>query len=224
MAYFLKFIWEKKLKNKKIVLLSLVVLVSIFAGARYMYNINESKELTAIAKNKASVFKRDYSYTQGDNNAKVQLVEFFDPACETCAQFHPYIKDIMKENKGNIQLVLRYAPLHPGSDQVVKMLEATKKQGLFMKTLEMTFATQKYWASHNQPNLNALWKALPSVGLDMEQLIKDMKDPKLNEIVAQEIADAKTLGATKTPSYYVNGKPLQKFGLKELKELINSEL
>lgn len=212
------------MKNKKIILISLLVLISVFSGARYMYNLNESKQLNDIAKNSASVFKREYSYTQGSDDAKVQLVEFFDPACETCAQFHPYVKEIMKEHEGKIQLVLRYAPFHPGSDQVVKMLEATKKQGLFMETLELTFATQKYWASHHQPNLGVLWSTLPSVGLDMKQLIKDMKDPKLDEILAQEIADGKTLGATKTPSYYVNGRTLQKFGLEELKELINSEL
>jgi len=205
-------------------LISLLVLIAAFSGAKYMYNLNESKQLNEIAKNSASVFKREYSYTQGSDDAKVQLVEFLDPACETCAQFHPYVKEIMKEHKGKIQLVLRYAPFHPGSDQVVKMLEATRKQGLFMETLEMTFATQKYWASHHQPNLGVLWSALPHLGLDMKQLAKDMKDPKLDKILSQDIADGKILGATKTPSYYVNGKALQKFGLEELKALINSEL
>jgi len=58
----------------------------------------------------------------------------------------------------------------------------------------------------------------------MEQLIKDLKDPEIQGIIAQDIADGKVLGATKTPSYYVNGKPLQQFGLRQLKELINQEL
>ena len=38
------------------------------------------------------------------------------------------------------------------------------------------------------------------------------------------IEDGKKLGATKTPSYYVNGKPLQEFGLQNLKDLIQSEM
>ncbi len=46
----------------------------------------------------------------------------------------------------------------------------------------------------------------------------------MDKLVAQELADAKALGATKTPSYFVNGKPLQQFGYEQLKELIYSEL
>jgi len=105
------------------------------------------------------------------------------------------------------------------------MLEATKRQGMFMKTLEMAFAIQPYWATHHgEPKLGILWGALPKIGLNMEKLIEDMKDPKIQEIIAQDVADGKVLGATKTPSYYVNGKPLQQFGLQQLKDLINQEL
>jgi len=212
------------MKNKKIVLFSIIGLVLIFIGFGYQYNKNESEKLTTLSKEKAMLFKRDYSFTIGPDDAKVQLVEFFDPACETCAQFHPYVKEIMAKNKGNIQLVLRYAPFHNGSDKVVTMLEATKEQGMFLKTLEMTFSIQSYWASHGTPRLDVLWSALPRIGINMTKLAKDMKNPRIQEIIAQEIADGKILGASKTPSYYVNGRPLQQFGLKQLEDLINQEL
>jgi protein-disulfide isomerase len=130
----------------------------------------------------------------------------------------------MKKNEGKIRLTLRYAPYHQGSEQVVKMLEAARKQGKFTETLEMMFATQAYWASHHKPNPQVLWQFLPKLGLDIDRLIKDMKDPAMDKLVAQELADAKALGATKTPSYFVNGKPLQQFGYEQLKELIYSEL
>lgn len=212
------------MKNKKIVLFSIIALLLLFVGFGYQYNKNESEKLTILAKEKAMLFKRDYSYTVGPDDAKVQLVEFFDPACATCAQFHPYVKEIMKENEGNIQLVLRYAPFHEGSDQVVAMLEATRKQNMFMEILELTFSIQSYWASHGTPKLGVLWGALTKSGLDMDKLIEDMKNPEIPEIIRQDLADGKILGATKTPSYYVNGRPLQKFGLQELKDLINEEL
>ncbi len=212
------------MKNKKMVLFSIIGLILLFIGAGYIYKKSESEKLAVIAKEKSMLFKRDYSFTIGPDDAKVQLVEFFDPACETCAQFHPYVKEIMKEHEGKIQLVMRYAPFHNGSDKVVAMLEATRKQGQFMKTLELTFGVQKYWASHGTPNLNALWRFLPSTGLDMNKLVEDMKNPEIAKIIAQDLADGKVLGATKTPSYYVNGKALQQFGLRQLKELINQEL
>jgi len=52
----------------------------------------------------------------------------------------------------------------------------------------------------------------------------DMKKPEIDAIIKQDIADSKTLGVTKTPQFFVNGKPLIKFGYKELQELIESEL
>lgn len=213
------------MQNKKTVLISVVILVAIFFVGGFIYKNKQNQEIASNVKENYSALVREHSLVIGEKNAKVELVEFFDPACATCAQFHPYVKEIMKQNKGNIKLVLRYAPFHPGSQDVVKMLEATKKQDKFMETLEVVFGTQKYWTVNHRADLNALWSILVKVGhLDMNKLAEDMKNPKLDEIVKQDLADAKTLGASKTPSYFVNGKPLQTFGLEPLIDLIQSQL
>jgi hypothetical protein len=39
-----------------------------------------------------------------------------------------------------------------------------------------------------------------------------MNSPRVAEVVAQDIADGKTLKVTKTPGFFVNGKPLVDFG------------
>lgn len=213
------------MQNKKSVLLSVVVLLAIFFVGGYVYKNKQNQEVASNVKANYSALVREYSYIKGNPDAKVELVEFLDPACGTCAQFHPYVKEIMKENKGNIKVVYRYAPYHQNSDEVVKMLEATRKQGKYEQVLDLVFLTQQYWVQHHVGQLPILWQILvKSELLDMDKLIEDMKDPKLDEIVKQDLADAKTLGASKTPSFYVNGKPLETFGLQQLKDLINSEL
>ena len=53
-----------------------------------------------MSEEQSSLFQRDYSFVIGNEDAKVQLVEFFDPACETCALFHPHVKEIMKKMRG----------------------------------------------------------------------------------------------------------------------------
>jgi protein-disulfide isomerase len=210
--------------QQKLVIFSAIGLILFFLVTGAMYKNQQSNEISNKAKENALLLERPYSYSIGNKDAKVHLVEFFDPACETCAQFKPLVEKIMEDNKDKIRLTLRYAPYHSGSDYVVKMLEAARKQGKFEETLEMMFATQEYWASHHQPKPQVLWQFLPKLGLDIDQLVIDMKDPKLDDLIKQDLADAKILGATKTPSYFVNGKPLQKFGYKQLKELIYSEL
>lgn len=213
------------MQNKKLVLMSLVSLFLIFLGSAYIYKNNQSEKFENMLKTQSSIFQREHSFVIGNSNAKVQLVEFFDPACETCAQFHPYIKEIMKQNEGKIKLVLRYAPFHKNSDYAVMMLEGAREQGLFLEALELMFETQEYWVVHHEVNPKVLWEILKTIkNIDMGKIEQYMNSEKVNQIIKQDLEDAKKLEANKTPSYFVNGKPLQEFGLENLKRLINSEL
>ncbi|RXJ90752.1 disulfide bond formation protein DsbA [Arcobacter sp. CECT 8983] len=214
------------MQNKKVVLVSIVALLALFFVAGYVYKNKQSEEYKNISENQALVFQRPYSIVIGNKDAKLQLVEFFDPACGTCAYFHPHVKEIMKEHEGKIKLVLRYAPFHQNSNYAVKMLEGAREQGMFMETLEFMFATQTYWIKNHVVQPKQLWALLANVkGLDMEKMTEFMNNNKTaDERIAQDLKDAETLKADKTPSYFVNGKPLQEFGLENLKKLINSEL
>ncbi len=212
------------MKKQTLLVSTAITLILIFAVAAYVYKDNQSTKISEKVNKNASLLVRDHSITIGNKDAKVHLVEFFDPACETCAKFYPLVKKIMKEHEGNIKLTLRYVTFHEGADHIVRILEAARVQGKFWETLELAFKSQSYWAIHHKAHPEILWKYLPSIGLDMEQMSKDVMNPKTNEIIAQDMADAKILGAKKTPSFFVNGKLLQKFGLQELKDLINSEL
>ena len=215
---------KSTMQNKTIIIISIIVLLGIFFGMKHFYNKSQSEKAIALSKEQSLLFKRDSSFTIGPDNAKVQLVEYFDPACEGCAKFHPYVKDILKQYKDNIQLVLRYAPLHEGSEKIAVILEATKKQDMFLEALEMSYKYQQSWAGHSGHNLNNLSKIISNLGLDMKKLVEDVKSPETQNVVMQDIEDMKKLGIRKTPSFYVNGKPLQQFGLQNLKDLIQSEL
>ncbi len=201
-----------------------VVLIVAFIFASSYYKEQQTKKLGFLAQKNASTFVRDHSQTRGSDDAKVYLVEFMDPACETCAAFAPFVKKIMAANPGKIKLVVRYAPFHDGSEYFVKILEASKKQGKYWETLDIMFKSQRYWASHHKPEPQKLWNFLPKAGLDLEQLKKDMNNPAIEQVIQQDIADAKTLNVRKTPGYFVNGRPLQTFGDRQLYELIQSEI
>jgi len=42
--------------------------------------------------------------------------------------------------------------------------------------------------------------------------------------VARDAGDARVLVVTKTPEYFINGRPLPRFGLEELQDLVAEEL
>ncbi len=200
-----------------------VLLFGFLVGSKY-YKNQQAEKIGFMAQENVSTFVRDHSMTRGSDDAKVYLVEFMDPACETCAAFAPFIRKMMEAYPGKIKLVVRYAPFHDGSEGIVKILEATKKQGKYWEALEIMFRMQDYWVSHHKPQPEKLWQLLPKVGLDIERLKKDMNDPSIEKVIAQDIADAETLNVRKTPGYFVNGKPLQTFGDRQLLKLVQSAI
>lgn len=200
----------------------LLVLAFVF-GSSY-YKGQQAQKIGFLAQKNAELFVRDHSPTLGSAEAKVFIVEFMDPACETCAAFAPFIKQIMAAYPGKIKLVIRYAPFHDGADNFVKILEAARMQGKYWETLDVMFKSQGAWANHGHYQPERLWEFIPRAGVDVEQIRKDMHDPAIAKIIAQDMADVKTLNVQKTPGYFVNGKPLQQFGYKQLQQLIQSEL
>lgn len=210
--------------KKPIVIFSGIFLLLLFALGGYIYKNQQATKLGFLARENAEIFVRQHSPTLGSDGAKVYLVEFMDPACETCSAFYPFVKKLLADNPGKIKLVLRYAPFHEGADYFVKILEAAKKQNKYWETLAVMYQSQPYWASHHNPQPELIWRFLPEAGLDLEKLKNDMNDPAIEQIIVQDLADAKALNVTKTPGFFVNGKPLITFGDIELRQLLEAEI
>jgi protein-disulfide isomerase len=51
-----------------------------------------------------------------------------------------------------------------------------------------------------------------------------MDGPAIMKIIQQDLGDARLLGADKTPTFFVNGKPLPSFGFEQLQTLVDSEV
>jgi protein-disulfide isomerase len=212
------------MKTKTIFITALVLLAVVFAGGIQLYRSQKAEETArTTAKNKEALV-RFHSPTIGKADAPVHIVEFFDPACETCAAFYPLVKKLMAAHPDEIRLTLRYAPFHQGSDEVVKALEASRKQGKFWQALESLLASQPAWVQNHRAHADLVWPYLARVGLDAEKLKSDMQSPDIARLISQDLADAKALNVTKTPEYFVNGRPLPSFGYEQLRTLIEEEL
>ncbi len=167
---------------------------------------------------------RSHSPTLGNPAAPVVIVEFLDPACETCRDFYPLVKAIMAEHAGKVSLVVRYAPFHRGADVVVAMLEGARRQDKFWPALDALFAAHGDWVVNHRADPDRAWNILSALGLDMDRMRADMASPDTAAIIRQDMADASALQVAKTPEFFVNGRPLPAFGLEPLKKLVREEL
>lgn len=182
----------------------------------------QSVEDEAAARKAALASENAPSY--GDPNAKVHIVEFLDPACETCAVFYPMVKAWMSQVPGQIRLSVRHVAFHSGAEHAVKVLEASRQQGKYWETLEALLASQRQWTRHHTVLPEKIVPAIAGVGLDMDQLMADMNSIESLARMERDKKDAVLLQISKTPTYFVNGRPLPSFGAQQLANLIGEEL
>ena len=200
-----------------------ITLLAFFVGIKtYQRSVQNTQEQKSSQQSDRLV--RMHSPTLGPQNAAVTIVEFFDPACETCRAFYPIVKNLMQQYPNDVRLVVRYAPFHPGSDKMVKLLEASKLQGKYWPVLEMLLATQPQWADHGSPNLDIAYQAAAQAGLDVNKALADAATPAIEAVLQQDIEDLTALEVRKTPSFFVNGRVLPSFGEQQLKALVQEEV
>lgn len=167
---------------------------------------------------------RTHSPSIGPVAAKVTIVEFFDPACEACRAFYPIVKQTMAQYPGNVRLVLRYAPLHQGSDEAVRILETARLQNRFIPVLEALLERQPEWAAHGSMDLERAWTIAGDAGLDLKKARQASLGARITAVLNQDIQDLKTVGVSQTPTFFVNGKPLQEFGVAQFQNLVRGEI
>jgi len=183
-----------------------------------------STRTSAAAPSKVTLLEREHAPRKGEPTARVRIVEFFDPACGACAQFYPFVRQLMVDNPGRVQVSLRHVPFHKGADEVVRILEAARKQEKYWVVLERLLRSQDQWTVNHVVKSDRVWPLLIGIGVDVERLKADMNAPEVSQRMAQDMEDAKALAVTMTPEFFVNGRPLPEFGYDQLAALVRDEI
>lgn len=211
--------------NKKWVVLSTAAAVVVaFVAGVMIFQARSDQVVTQVAQNNSAALVRAHSPVYGNPAAKVTIVEFFDPSCETCRAFYPIVKGMVNSSFGQVRLVVRYAPLHQGSDTAVKILEAARQQGKYWEAVEKALTHQPQWASHGNAQPELIWEFIADIGLDVAKAKSEANNPAIDELLRQDVADMKALKVGGTPGFFVNGTPLHDFGAPQLKSLVAQEL
>ena len=211
--------------NKKWIVISTAAAVAVaFIAGVMVFRDRSTVAVTQAVQNNNEALVRAHSPVYGNPDAKVTIVEFFDPACETCRIFYPIVKRMVNSSFGQVRLVVRYAPLHKGSDTAIKILEAARKQDKYWEVVEKTFANQPQWAAHGNPQPELIWDVIKDTGLDMAKARTDAASPEIEQLLRQDLADMMALKVDKTPGFFVNGRPLEVFGDEQLKTLVQEEV
>ena len=199
-------------------------LVTLFVGAAWWYKKNEAVKVDTNVQANLDILVRSYNPFSGPADAKVTVVEFLDPECESCRLLYPIVKDALQEFGQQVRLVIRYMPFHANSFYAASAIEAARKQGKFYEALETLFAHQPEWGDHHKPKPELIMGYLEKLGLDSAQLKASMADLEIQSRIKQDEEDGRKLGVNRTPTFFVNGRMLEQVGTKEIKDAVKSAL
>ena len=211
------------MNRKSVIVMTIVAALGMFAVGAFLYSPTPEKTATAMPDSNKLPLIRFHSPVIGPSDAPVTIVEFFDPACESCRAFHPIVKEILSKFQGKVRVVLRYAAFHPPSEEAIRVLETARIQGKFEAVLERLLETQPKWAPHGREPVS-IWELIKETGIDVERARRDANLPAIGAILNQDMADVIAVGIRGTPTFFVNGKQLKDFGAQQLHDLVKSEV
>ena len=164
----------------------------------------------------------------GEPTAPLTLEEFADFQCSACASAHPIMKEIRSvyTNK-QIRVIFRNYPLpmHDKSYDAAVVAEAAGLQGKFWPMQDQLFSNQQTWST--APNYREIWNGYAEkIGLDMQKFQADVSGIAAKSRVDQDIARAKGMGVSSTPTVYLNGQsiPYTEVNVPSMRRIIDAEL
>jgi protein-disulfide isomerase len=157
----------------------------------------DQERLATIAMNKQELINPKEQTVIGNLQGDITIVEFFDYNCGYCKTMFSDILQVMKAD-GKIRVVTKEFPiLGPSSITATKAALAARNQ---RKYSEFHQALLTYKGGLNEA---AIMTVAKGVGLNVEKLQEDMKDPEFDKIIDKNRDLAKQLGVTGTPALLI---------------------
>jgi protein-disulfide isomerase len=159
-----------------------------------------SQQEKVISDNADALFRSPLSYSAGNPNGDVTVVEFFDYNCGFCRRALPDLVKLI-DSDAKVKVVFKELPIFgEESEAAAKAALAAGKQG---KYFEMH---QKLYADPGKADKDKGLRAAAELGLDVPQLEKDMEDPSIQQALDETKDLAQKLGLQGTPLYLIGDR------------------
>ncbi len=165
----------------------------------------EERERAAQAAGVSALLEQQGDLLRNDPNAPVlgspdgdvTVIEFFDYNCPYCKQVMPEVQTLI-DGDPNVRVVYREWPiLGEGSVFAARAALAARVQGKYEAF---------HWALMGQRGRieePVVLRIAADVGLDIDQLLRDMDAPEVDEHIATSNTLASSLGFSGTPSFVI---------------------
>ena len=139
--------------------------------------------------------------TEGSNASGVTVVEYFDPNCPHCKDFHQVMKKVVEAHRDEVRFVYKPFPLRRTSLPEIQALYVAAQSDKFSEMLEAQYARQGP-GGIVMKDLRAIAK---EIGLDPNVLNKRLEQNEYRNQVLQQRKQAVKIGVDSTPTVLING-------------------
>jgi protein-disulfide isomerase len=158
----------------------------------------QAEQVKGVIAARARELFHDPAAPEGGNPAgDVTLVEFFDYNCPYCRGVAPTLVELRGADPG-LRLVYKEFPiLGPGSEAAARAALAAERQGKYQVFHDALMHAREKLAEAE------VFRIAAAVGLDLDQLKRDMADPAIEAAIARNRALAAALGIDGTPGFVI---------------------
>ncbi|MFL5343934.1 MAG: DsbA family protein [Hyalangium sp.] len=141
---------------------------------------------------------------KGAADAPVTLVAFSDFECPFCSRAATTVNQLEEEYKGKLRIAFKHQPLprHPNAKLAAVASMAANEQGKFWEMHDKLFSNQ---TALDRPSLE---KYAQELGLNMDKFKAALDSNKFEDYISKDSAQGTQLGASGTPTFFVNGRQI----------------
>ncbi len=165
-----------------------------------------SADKTIVAENKAALLEDANSWSGGNPNGDITVVEFMDYRCGYCRKAFDEVEQLVKTD-GNIRFVVKEFPIL-GEDSVIS--------SRFAIAVRQLHGDEAYRKAHDalitlrgQPDKANLEKLAADLGLEAAPIFEKMASDEVTDIIKANHAMADKLQISGTPTFIVGDQVLR---------------
>lgn len=237
---------KKTIQNNKIILISVIAIISIGIVFFIINNQNDNdpviaKTATKQVKNQNNNIIIDQSnkfleilkddHVLGERNAKVRIIEYASMSCPHCAEFYANGFENLQYyiDSGEVALIYRDFPLNgpalAGAVAAKCYYNKVKQDYKYHNFVKNLFRYQEKWAF--TPDFIEKLKEVSSIqGISNEELTKCFEDKEMQKNIVTIAKEASaSLNIESTPTFIINGEMVSGYkGWDILLEIIDRKL
>jgi protein-disulfide isomerase len=171
----------------------------------------------------AKVSIRDDDPARGPAGAPITIALFSDFQCPFCARVEPTLKQVEQAFPGSVRVVWKHQPLpatmHPQARPAAEAAEAAREQGKFWEMHDRLFESQRSLS----PELYE--STARALGLDVERFKRSLAAHAGGPRIDEDQRLAASVGATATPTLYVNCRRIEgAYPFDSIKPILDEEI